>query len=305
MPITACTTQYRARLLLPVRTGLPGVRFLMLLALLATGSGADVYAQGSAPLRVCADANNLPFSNAAGEGFENALAELLADELGMQLEYTWWPQRRGFIRNTLDAGTCDVVLGVPADYELTATTQPYYRSGYVAVTRNADAPPIASFEDPRLQDLRIGLHTIGDDYSNPPPAQLLALQGIRDKVSGYSIYGDYSQPDPPRELIDAVARDEIDVAFAWGPVAGFFALQHSPPLAVQPLSSALSLQPLQFDIAIGMRRSDDELRQVLNGVLTKRKADIDKLLARFGIPVFEREENANPDTGSDEGGQNR
>src|SRR5690606_5361260 len=125
------------------------------------------------PFRVCADPNNLPFSNAAEQGFENALAELLAAELGATVEYTWWAQRRGFIRNTLNAGDCDVVMGVPAGYELVATTQPYYRSTYVFVYRREPGLELRTIDDPRLRELAIGVHLIGDDGGNTPPVHAL------------------------------------------------------------------------------------------------------------------------------------
>lgn len=238
----------------------------------------------SEALRVCADPNNLPYSNAAGEGFENALAEILAAELGLQVEYAWWPQRRGFIRNTLNAGTCDVVMGVPAGYAMTATTAPYYRSSYVTVTRASEGLDIEELRDPRLRELRIGIHTIGDDYSNPPPAQVLARLGIRDKVQGYSIYGDYSTPNPPRLLIEAVAKGEIDVAIAWGPIAGYFARLQETALAVQPVQDAFPQLPMAFDIGLGLRRGDSALREALETALARRRGDIEAVLARFGVP---------------------
>lgn len=259
---------------------------LVLACLLTTEAAAEDTADSRA-LRVCADGNNLPYSNDAQEGFENVLAGLLAEELGRDLEYTWWPQRRGFIRHTLDAGRCDMVMGVPADYERTATTSPYYRSGYVAVTRAADKLDIEHLEDPRLRELRIGIHVVGDDYSNPPPAQILAAQGIRDNVKGYSIYGDYSQPDPTRSLIDAVASGEIDVAFAWGPIAGYFARQQEPPLDITPVQSASSSLPLAFDMAIGVRHEDKELRQALDRALRSRRQAVRDLLGRYHIPVLD------------------
>lgn len=237
-------------------------------------------------LRVCADANNMPYSNIREEGFENALAELLATELGLTVTYTWFPQRRGFVRNTLNAEACDVVMGVPADYEMTATTAPYYRSSYVLVTRQADdLDDLHALDDPRLRELRIGVHTIGDDYANPPPAQALARFGMRGNVRGYSIYGDYSEPDPPRRLIDAVASGEIDVAVAWGPIAGWFARGQAEPLVLTPVSTRLPMMPMAFDIAVGLRRGDDALRADLEAAMRERRADIVALLAGFGVPM--------------------
>lgn len=243
------------------------------------------------PLRVCADPNNLPYSNQAGEGFENALATLVADDLHRPLEYAWFPQRRGFIRNTLKAKQCDVVMEVPAGYRLVASTTPYFTSSYVFVTRAADKLDIHSFDDPRLKRLRIGLLAIGDDYNNGPPAQALAARGIVDNIRGYSIYGDYSQPDPPRALIDAVARREVDVAIAWGPLAGYFAQREPVPLVVRAVDPDASSPWLRtrFAMAMGVRQGDDELKQILDGVIERRHGDIGRLLTRFGIPRVEGE----------------
>lgn len=236
-------------------------------------------------LRVCADPNNLPFSNDRGEGFENQLAELAAADLGRRVAYTWWPQRRGFIRTTLRAGVCDVVMGVPASFELALTTNPYYRSTYVFVTRADRLPGLASLDDARLVESSIGVHLVGDDYASVPPAQELAKRGLITNIRGYSIYGDYSQPNPPARLIEAVADAEVDLALAWGPLAGFFAAHASPPLAIAPIA-AVSGTPFAFEIAMGVRRDDPTLQQALNGVIARRADDIRALLAQFHVPTL-------------------
>ena len=239
-------------------------------------------------LRVCADPNNLPFSNRAGVGLENALATLLAHDLGWDVDYAWWPQRRGFIRNTLEAGKCDVVLGLPAGFELAELTAPYYTSTYVFVTRRADRlDDLRSLDDQRLRDLTIGLHTVGDDYAAVPPAGALARRGITTNVAGYSIYGDYSRPDPPRELIDAVARGEVDVAISWGPLAGYFAGRAPVPLVVTPIEAApdrTGEDPLSFSIAAGVRPGDEALKRTLQGAFDRQRAQVQRLLAEYGVP---------------------
>ncbi|MBN1240906.1 MAG: substrate-binding domain-containing protein [Gammaproteobacteria bacterium] len=240
-------------------------------------------------LRVCSDPNNLPFSNRAGEGFENALAELIADELGAELSYTWWAQRRGFIRNTLDAGECDLVIGVPADYELVETTRPYYRSSYVFVYPAAEQLDLRSLGDPRLRKLRIGVHLTGDDGANPPPVHALGRLGIVDNVVGYMIYGDYRDPNPPARLIEAVANGEVDVATAWGPLAGWFAQRSDVPLEVQPIKDGAAFAPLpfEFSIAMGVRRGDTALRDEIEAVLESRRDDVVATLERYGVPLVE------------------
>lgn len=240
-------------------------------------------------LRVCADPNNLPFSNRRGEGFENRLAELIAAELGAALEYTWWAQRRGFVRNTLRAGLCDLVVGIPSSVELVLATRPYYRSTYVFVTRTADGPAVRSFDDAVLRTARIGVHVIGDDYANPPPAHALANRGIVRTVVGYSIYGDYREPSPPARLIEAVARGDVDVAIAWGPLAGYFARRQPVPLTLVPVAPQIELPflPMVFDIAMGVRRGEEAWRDELDALLLRRRADIEALLRRYGVPLIE------------------
>src|SRR5688572_4408020 len=148
-------------------------------------------------LRVCADPNNLPFSNRQGEGFENRITQIIAGDMDARLEYTWFAQRRGFLRNTLRAGQCDVAMGIPFRLEGVDTTLPYYRSTYVFVSRERDQRSIHSLDDPILRTLKIGVHIIGDDYSNPPPVHALGRRKIVNNISGYPIYGDYSKPNPP------------------------------------------------------------------------------------------------------------
>ena len=259
-------------------------------ATLAAGLFAGT-AQGDERLRVCADPNNLPFSNAAGEGFENALAELLAAELGLEVAYTWWPQRRGFIRNTLGAGTCDLVMGVPEDYELVETTRPYYRSTYVFVYQRARAPGLQSLRDPRLRELTIGVHLTGDDGANPPPAHALGQLGIVDNVVGYMIYGDYRQANPPARLIDAVAQGDIDVAAAWGPLAGYFARRSEVPLEVRAITDTASARlPFEFSIAMGVRRGDVQLRDRIDAILLSHRDDVRAILRDWGLPLMEGDE---------------
>jgi mxaJ protein len=237
-----------------------------------------------APLRVCADPNNLPFSNQQGEGLENKLAELLARELGATLEYTWWAQRRGFIRNTLAAGRCDVVMGVPKDFELALTTRPYYRSSYVFVTPKTLQPPLQSLDDARLHHLRIGVPLVGDDGSNPPPAHALARRGVIDNVVGFSVFGDYTQPNPPARLIEAVARGELDAAIAWGPLAGYFAQQQRTKLRILPVQPSRDAgMPFVFDISLGVRPGDQALRERLDRALVKQRAALAQLLAAYGF----------------------
>jgi quinoprotein dehydrogenase-associated probable ABC transporter substrate-binding protein len=241
----------------------------------------------AAPLRVCADPNNLPFSNLNGEGFENKIAELVARDLRRPLAYFWSPQRRGFIRATLDAGRCDLVIGVPARSERLQSTRAYYRSSYAFVSRRDRHLRVRSFDDAQLRTLTIGIQLTGNDYNNPPAAQALASRHIIENVRGYTVYGDYSKPDPQRDLIDAVADKRIDVAVVWGPLAGYFA-QREPTVidvvAVTPERDGPALV-FAFDIAMGVRREDLALRDALDAIILKRRAEIRRILTSYGVPL--------------------
>jgi mxaJ protein len=245
---------------------------------------------GARTLRVCADPNNLPFSNDRQEGFENELAALVARELGARVQYTWWAQRRGFVRNTINAGTCDVVMGVPMSFELTLVTRPYYRSSYVFVTRRDAKVRVESLDDPVLRRVRVGVQLVGDDGANTPPAHGLARRGIIENVHGYSVYGDYRRPNPPARIVEAVAAGDVDVAIVWGPLAGYFAPRQKVPLEIRPVSPQIDLPylPFVFDISIGVRRGNDALRAEVEQVLRRRRAAVDSILERFQVPRVDR-----------------
>jgi quinoprotein dehydrogenase-associated probable ABC transporter substrate-binding protein len=239
-------------------------------------------------LRVCADPNDMPFSNVRGEGFENRLAELIARDLGWKVAYTWMPQRRGFLRNTLGADRCDVVMGIPTALDTMRTTAAYYRSSFVFVTRRDRHLQLTSLDDPQLGSLRIGVHAVGGNYASVPPAQALAARGLVKNIVGYNVYGDYSHADPSRELIDAVARRDIDVAIAWGPLAGYFAGREAAALQITvPANAAAEMPPMTFDISLGVRRGDADLKSLLDGVLQRRHGDIVALLRAYGVPLVE------------------
>lgn len=243
-------------------------------------------------LRVCADPNNLPFSNAKGEGFENKIAELVAGELKTSLSYTWWAQRRGFVRNTLKAGACDVVMGAPTGYGPVETTIPYYRSAYVFLSRADRDLDIASLSDPRLATLKIGVHIIGEDGMNTPPAHALGARGLVANVVGYSIYGDYAQAEPAMRLAKAVATGDVDIAAVWGPFAGYEAARAATPLHIRRIEGTEVLAPLAFafDISMGVRKSDSALKRRLDDIILRRSADIRAILERYGVPLVDKDE---------------
>lgn len=259
---------------------------LLTLPLLAAACAPDAAARPVRELRVCADPNNLPFTNQRLQGFENEIAALVARDLGATVRYTWWAQRRGFIRNTLNAGVCDVVLGVPSSFDLARVTRPYYRSTYVFLSRRSRNLGVRSFDDPALRKLKIGVQIIGDDYANSPPAHAFAKRGIVGNLIGYTVYGDYREDSPPARIVRAVAAGEVDLAVVWGPLAGYFAPRQQVPLDMVPVSPQIDLPflPFVYDISMAVRRNDPQLQEELDGILEKRRPEIDAILDRFGVP---------------------
>ncbi|HVT07632.1 MAG TPA: substrate-binding domain-containing protein [Polyangia bacterium] len=259
---------------------MPAATVIALLALAGATPGGNV------PLRVCADPNNMPFSSQQEEGLENALARLVADALGAPLQYTWHPQRRGFVRNTLKAGLCDVMLEAPVGYERATETIPYYRSSYVFVSRRDRHIKVRSFDDPALRGLRIGVQVIGDDYANSPPAEALGRRGLVDHVVGFPVYGDYGHPNPLAPIVEAVARGTVDVAVVWGPTAGWFAKSSPVPLAIVPIAGEAGGLQFAFDVGMGVRRGDEQLRRRLDDVIRTHRPQIAAILRRYGVPLL-------------------
>ncbi len=238
----------------------------------------------SQALTVCADPNNLPFSNRAEQGFENKLVRILARELHTKVSYVWWAQRRGFARHTLTDVRCDLWPGVPAGLASMATSQPYYASSYMYVSRADRGLRDLSLDDERLRRLVIGVQLVGDDTMNTPPAHALAARGLIENVRGFTLYGDYSQPNPPAAIVDAVTRATVDVALVWGPLAGYFASRAPVPLHLQPVEPAVHGWPMRYEIAVGVRRSDAQLLRRVNAALAAQRRAIDRLLRAYHVP---------------------
>ena len=252
---------------------------LMPLALPAAGKTKE-------PLRICAEPDNLPFSNEAGKGFENKIAEVLAEDLGMSLEYTFLRERKGFLRQTLNADRCDVVIGVPSQLERVRKTVPYYRSTYAIVTRKDRQLELKSYDDPAWEGLKIGLHTIGDDGSNSPPAHVLGHHHLGGNVVGYPMWGADDAKDAQGDVVKAVADKEIDVAIVWGPFAGYFAKPYGKDLMVRPapVDPALPNQIMAWDITMAVRKDDEALQTKLNESLHRQSKKIQQILKDYHIP---------------------
>ena len=260
---------------------------------LVLGQTKPAPARGDGGFRVCADPENMPFSNKALQGLENRIADVLAVDFGTKPSYVWWGQRQGFIRNTMNAtlesGRCDIVMGVPTGYDLVRPTAPYYRSTYVFVyPRGKHA--ITSLDDPILKKLKIGVHLLGNDYENPPPVHELGRRHIVDNVVGFNTF--YSAENPPSTIIDAVASGKVDVAVVWGPIGGYFAARQKVPMAVVPIPASPGSLPFAFDIAMGVRKGNDALYTRVQQALTRHRAEIDRILKDFNVPVLERKASA-------------
>ncbi|MFL6499645.1 MAG: substrate-binding domain-containing protein [Candidatus Udaeobacter sp.] len=270
-PRTTRTSRTAKQLFVPVI-------FVLLVVQIARGEEQRV-------LRVAADPNNLPFSNDRLEGFENKIAELIARELHCKIEYHWRAQRRGFFRETLKNGDVDLVLGVPAHFDMALTTAPYYRSSYVFVSRSDRNLHVTSFDDPQLHKLKVGVQLVGNDGIDTPPAHALAARGVVNNVVGFTLYGDYSQRNPPARIIDAVANGDVDIAIAWGPLAGYFAKQSETPLEMTPVTPDKD-GPLRFafDVSLGVRKKDRELRDQLDMFVINHRDDINGILDAYNVP---------------------
>ena len=248
----------------------------------------------SAPreLRVCADPNNLPFSNRELEGFENKLADLIAEELHATVKYSWVRQRRGFIRRGLKARECDLVTGIPSASEMVLATKPYYRSTYVFVYRKSANLQLRSFDDPALRQLRIGLHAIGEDGANPPPAHALARRGMAKNVVGFKMFDVASVDNPQGQVINAVGTGDIDVAIVWGPFGGYFAKRQKEQLEVVPVSPAMEPPglPFVFEISMGVRPGETAFKAEVDEILDRRRRDVQRILEEYGVPQVEQGE---------------
>ncbi len=255
-----------------------------LAALLLSALGVGRAGAEPEPLRVCADPDNLPFSNQRGEGFENKIAEVVAQDLGAPIAYHWWPHQRGLVRNTLAAGHCDVLIGIPKGYDPVLWTRPYYRSAYVIAHAKGKGLQLDSLDAPRLRELKVGVHL------DTPPHSALGERGIRDNVVGYPLFYDYrsgASARRPSSIMDDLRAGVIDVAVVWGPIAGYFGTRGgAPALELIPLQGQGPI-PMTFEISMGVRKDDRPLKARLEAVLDRRQADIRRILTDYGVPQLD------------------
>jgi quinoprotein dehydrogenase-associated probable ABC transporter substrate-binding protein len=239
-----------------------------------------------AALRVCADPANLPFSNDKAEGFENKLAEMVAGELKVPVEYTWFPQATGFIRQTLAARRCDVVMGYAQGDELVLNTNPYYRSTYALVYRpGAGLDGVDSLAQPRLSGKRIGV------VAGTPPATVMAGLGLIQHAKPYPLLVDRRYDSPGERMIGDIRSDDIDAGVLWGPMAGYFAARGGDKLAVVPLTKEAGGARMAYRITFGVRHLEDDWKRQLNALIARRQGDIDAVLLEFGVPLLDEQSN--------------
>ncbi|NNG05903.1 MAG: quinoprotein dehydrogenase-associated putative ABC transporter substrate-binding protein [Inquilinus sp.] len=254
--------------------------FLLVVAGLAGGAVAQEVSTRT-ELRVCADPNLPPYSTEALDGFENRLAEMIADELGIPVVYTWWPQTIGFVRNTLAARRCDLVMGTASGEELMQNTNAYYRSTYAMVYRaDQDVQP-ETLADPYWLGKRIGV------VAQTPPANLLSFYGLSN-IEPYQLNIDTRADQPARRAVEDVASGATDMALIWGPIAGYFAKRQDVPLVVVPLLSDPGPARLQYRITMGIRGDEPDWRHWLNGFIRDHQDEINRLLASYEVPLLDR-----------------
>lgn len=263
------------------------------LALLLISAGARPAFAQSLPdlvttdtLRVCGDPGNMPFSQRKEDGFENRIAAIIADELKVKIRYYWLTQGPGFVRNTLGTGLCDIIIGSAAGGDLVQHSNPYYRSAYTLVTRTGQLDGVTRLDDPKLKGKSIGV------IGGTPPVNRMGELGLVSAMKAYAPY----QLDPARkhqtiaaEVIADLAEKHIDAAILWGPAAGWLAKQSGVPMTVVPLLQEPDRPPLTFRIALGVRLEENDWKRTLNTILRKRRADIEKVLRDYDVPLLEEE----------------
>jgi len=232
--------------------------------------------------RACGDPRNMPFSNDKGEGFENKLAELFAAKLGKKLSYTYFPQATGFVRMTLAAYRCDVIIGFPLGDDQAQATIPYYRTTYALVTkRGSGLEDVTAIDDPKLKDKRIGV------VARTPPSTQMAMNGLLAHAKSYPLFVDTRSDSSALAMMDDLARGDIDCGILWGPLAGYYAGRANPPLVVVPLVKEKTGPQMTYRIGMGVRPSDQEWKRTLSRLIKENQADINKLLISYNVPILD------------------
>src|ERR1700747_1056526 len=275
-----------------MRTG-PTFHVAMLLGWLLVAGGSAAAQTGElvdrSELKICADLKHLPYSDEQKQGFENKIAELMGGELGLKVDYAWFPQVIGFVRNTLRAHLCDLVMGTVAGDEIMQTTNPYYFTTYVMFYRSDKDLAVDGVQDARLTGLRLGV------VAGTPPADLLVRHEVMPHTKPYALTVDTRAESPTRQMVQDVIDGTIDVGFLWGPIAGYFRKHDDLPLTLVPLKDETGAARMEYHIAMGVRANEAEWRRRINAAILKRQAEITTPLRQFGVPLLnEQGELASP-----------
>jgi quinoprotein dehydrogenase-associated probable ABC transporter substrate-binding protein len=276
---------------MPHRAPAPTMRRWTLLAAFLAASllASEAHAQtpgeilARTELRVCADPNDLPFSNEKGEGYENKTAQLVGEELKLPVRFVFFPQVVGFVRNTLRARTCDLIMGTVAGDDIVQTTSPYYYSDYVAVWRDGKDFAFTGLDDPRLKTMRIGI------ISATPPSDLLVRHELMANAKPYALMVDTRYESPTHEMVEDIVKGEVDLGLLWGPIAGYYIKRDALKLKLAPISNEPGAPRMDYHIAMGVRANEPDWRRQINAVIQKRQADITAILRDYGVPLLDEQ----------------
>jgi quinoprotein dehydrogenase-associated probable ABC transporter substrate-binding protein len=260
-------------------------RLAALLGVVLACGGAPVFAQTAdivdrSALKVCADPNDLPFSDEKKRGFENKIAEVVGSALGLKVDYVWFPQVIGFVRNTLQAYRCDLVMGTVAGDDLMQTTNPYYFTTYVMIYRSDKGLGFEGLQDPRLARLHLGV------VSATPPSDLLVRHDLMSRAIPYQLTVDTRVESPTHQMVQDIMDGRIDVGFLWGPIAGYYRKHDGLPLTLVPLADEPGSPRMKYHIAMGVRVNEPEWRRRINAVILKQQAEITGILRDYGVPLL-------------------
>jgi quinoprotein dehydrogenase-associated probable ABC transporter substrate-binding protein len=272
-----CFTEIISRL--ATRRAFAWLHSLWLVLLLAgASSGAE-----AGTLRVCADPDNMPFSNAKGEGFENKLAELIASKLDATVDYVWFSESSGYVPNVVGNEACDLVMGYAQGTGLIADSNPYYYTSYALIYRQDDTSLAGAerLSDPRLKGKRIGL------FARTPPASLLALYGLAENAKPFEINAGENPSKAAEAVIEEIATGKLDAGILWGPVGGYYAQRAAVPLTLVPLVKETAGPSQVYGITLGLRPNDPQWKHQVNKVIAENQRAIDDILQGYNVPVLD------------------
>jgi quinoprotein dehydrogenase-associated probable ABC transporter substrate-binding protein len=259
----------------------------LILAMLVVGASGFGGEASAGVIRVCADPDNMPFSNDKGEGFENKLAELIGSKLDDTVDYTWFSESSGYVPNAVGSDACDLIMGYAQGTGLIDDSNPYYHTSYVLIYRQND-PNLAGVDrlsDARLKGKRIGL------FARTPPASILALYGLVANAEPFEVNAGESASKAAEAMIEDIASGKLDAGILWGPVGGYYAQRSSMPLALVPLVKENAGPSTIYGITLGVRPNDPQWKHQINKVIAENEREIDEILQGYNVPVLDKNGN--------------